>query len=184
MAKILFIDDMREFLDEQMKLLAEHRFPHEVKTADNPRAALELLAQDRYDLIVLDLVVPNMQNGIELLHEIKRRFPETKVLIYSGWIEEITKQELFKSGADEILQKGCPIERFMKAIEALLTPGKDSTIVMIHGYNLKDLRNQILPVVIQKALSKTNGNVGMAADLLGITRQCLARWLKRLGIVR
>ncbi len=183
MAKILFVDDMREFLNEQTKLLQEAGFPHEFRTADNPKAALDLLAREHIDLVILDLMMPT-KDGAQLLHEIKRRFKKTKVAIYSGYVSDYNASELFKAGADEILTKPCPPERLMKTIESLLRPEKDCTIVIIHGYNLKEFRNQVLPTMLQKALSKSDSNVSRAADLLGVSRRCLTNMLKRFGIIR
>jgi len=183
MAKILIVDDMRDFLEEQIKLLEEYGFPHELKTAVCPQAALELLSQEPFELVILDLKMAG-KSGVELLHEIKRRFPQTKVIIYSAYVGDYMASELYKAGADDILTKPCPIDRFIRAIDAILYPDKDCTIVLIHGYDVKSIRSQVLPVIIQKALTKANRNAGRTAELLGVTRRCLGNMLKRFGIVR
>ena len=53
--------------------------------ADGPRTALALLANERIDLLFSDIVMPGPMDGFELAEEVVRRWPETKVLLTSGF---------------------------------------------------------------------------------------------------
>lgn len=80
---ILFVDDdplllefyavMMDKLDDQWKIV----------TADSGARALEILAETKFDVVVSDMRMPNM-NGIELMREIRRLHPQTSRIIISG----------------------------------------------------------------------------------------------------
>jgi len=53
--------------------------------ADGPRIALALLGAERIDLLFSDVVMPGPMDGFELADEVARRWPETKVLLTSGF---------------------------------------------------------------------------------------------------
>ena len=81
MAKILVIDD-----DEQIRALLKRILEsadYSVVTADNGVVGLKILAQDRFDLVITDLIMPEKE-GLETIIEIKRDFPEVKIIAMSG----------------------------------------------------------------------------------------------------
>jgi CheY-like chemotaxis protein len=53
--------------------------------ADGPRTALALLANERIDVLFSDVVMPGPMDGFELADEVARHWPETKVLLTSGF---------------------------------------------------------------------------------------------------
>lgn len=78
---VLVVDDELDFLETLVKRLGRRGF--HVFGVDRASKALKLLEQKRYDVIILDVLMPGM-NGIELLHEIKTRWESTQVILLSG----------------------------------------------------------------------------------------------------
>lgn len=78
---VFVVDDEVDFMETLVKRLERRGF--RVSGVDGAAAALELLHGNRYDVVVLDVMMPGM-NGIELLHEIKTRWENTQVILLSG----------------------------------------------------------------------------------------------------
>lgn len=179
MPKILLVDDMIDMLREEALLIKEAGLGYEVDLCDRGDKALELLERNTYDLVVLDVMMPK-KNGIEMLHEIKRRF-NSKVMIYSAYLEKISPTTLYQEGADQVLSKPAPLDLFINSIRNLVDPDSDTTIIVLHGYKLREIKNQTLAVIVQKVLRRTE-TIKEAAEKMGISRECLYSIMKRLGI--
>ncbi len=106
MEKILLIDDdegLNHFLNRFFK-----RKGYEVTTCLNGLAAIETIAQTRFDLILLDYKIPGL-NGLETLKEIKAAQVKTPVIIMTAYGTTDTAIEAMKRGAYDYLNK--PFER-------------------------------------------------------------------------
>lgn len=118
--KILIVDDelgVREVLTEILR-----EFGFTVAAVENGRRALEILERDSYGIVFTDLDIPGM-NGLELTREIKDRYPETKVLLFTGWRVEKEDAKLRRAGVDQVLPKPIVMDQ-IRATLAELT-GKD-----------------------------------------------------------
>ncbi|MCJ2013290.1 response regulator [Methylobacterium sp. J-076] len=83
-ARILVVDDDPEVRHVTASFLAGFGY-HETE-AGNGTSALDLLAQERFDLVVADLAMPGM-SGVELASEVRARAPGLPVLILTGHAE-------------------------------------------------------------------------------------------------
>lgn len=106
MARILVVDDepaLREMVRQMLQ-----RDGHQVDTAGNGVEALQRLNETRYDLMVLDMLMPG-KDGIETTLETKKNFPGMKILAVSGGRRAISAQFNLQSasllGADATLPK-------------------------------------------------------------------------------
>lgn len=81
MAAILVVEDDPQFIETVGKMLG--RDQHAVVKVTDGEEALEALAGESFDLVVLDIIMPNKE-GLETLVEIRERFPELRVLCMSG----------------------------------------------------------------------------------------------------
>jgi CheY-like chemotaxis protein len=81
MARVLVIDDDAEIRKLIRAMLAE--LQAEVIEADNGEAGIAALAAQPADLVITDLLMPT-KDGVETIIEIRRRFPDTKVIAMSG----------------------------------------------------------------------------------------------------
>ena len=119
MAKILVIDD-----EEQIRGLLKRVFQgqgHMVITANNGAVGLKMMAQERFDLVITDIFMPEKE-GMETIIEIKRDFPDVKILAVSGGNSQgcdylpMTKP----LGADACLNKPFSNEDIVRVVNALL----------------------------------------------------------------
>lgn len=76
----------------------------EVLEAGSGSEALKIASQTPPDLITLDLLMPEM-SGQEVLVELRKFLPASRVLIVTADVQKLTHQELLATGADGILNK-------------------------------------------------------------------------------
>ena len=122
MAKILIVDDepiMRDMLTQM--LLQDH---HEVLMAENGEQGCAIYREEQPELIITDIVMPE-KNGLEMLMDLKKEFPELRVIAISGGggitgaFDYLPVAKLV--GADQILKKPFGIKEIRDAIATTLT---------------------------------------------------------------
>jgi two-component system response regulator PilR (NtrC family) len=102
MASILVVDDelsMRQFLTHLFK-----REDHSVRAAENGRKAMELLRQQRVDIVISDVKMPDL-GGIELLRAASELQPGIEVILMTAFANVDTAREAFLLGAFDFIQK-------------------------------------------------------------------------------
>ncbi len=102
--KILLVDDQEELLDIT-RIFLEKGGDITVDTSTSAMAAIEKLKEIKYDAIVSDYEMPQM-DGIEFLKLIKKLGLEKPFIIFTGRSREEIVIEALNSGADFYLQKG------------------------------------------------------------------------------
>lgn len=118
-AKILTVDDEPDVLELIRFHLA--RAGHEIVQAANGRQAIELIEQEHPDLILLDLMLPDI-DGFGVC-EILRRNPETAslpILIVSAWGTPDAKMLGLELGALDYITKPFSPKELVRAVERLL----------------------------------------------------------------
>ena len=81
--RILIVDDEPVLLRALVRTFMPFRAVWEIKTAASAEEALELMAQQPFDVVISDMRMPGME-GDALLEEVKRRYPATVRMIHSG----------------------------------------------------------------------------------------------------
>ncbi len=103
MAKIAIIDDENDILDVLQKFLS--RFDElNINTYDNPIEALTKVQNGNYDLILLDIMMPQM-DGIEFLKKIQESNPNIIVIMMTAYTTLERTIEAHKYGAKNYLTK-------------------------------------------------------------------------------
>ena len=100
--RLLVIEDERDLCEDIAKKLRLSGY--EVDTCVDGEAALELLAVERYDLVLLDLNLPKV-DGMAVLRTLREHDQETGVLILSARSEISDKVEGLDAGANDYLAK-------------------------------------------------------------------------------
>ena len=100
--KVLAVDDEQVVCESIRRVLTEEGY--EVATSTSSRAGLDLLRKESYDLLLLDIKMPEM-DGIEMLRAARDISPETEVLIVTGYATIETAVEAIKLGAFDYLEK-------------------------------------------------------------------------------
>jgi len=78
---VLVVDDERDFVETLVKRLGRRGF--RAAGANSGTDALTALDKDRYDVVILDVLMPGM-DGLETLREIKLQWPKVQVVLLSG----------------------------------------------------------------------------------------------------
>ena len=112
--KILLVDDEERFRTTLGKMLRAQGF--EVTATDSGPGALNELAQNPYDVILLDMRMPGM-DGLETLTAIKQSHPDPEVIVLTGHASVDAAMDIIRLGASEFLLKPCPLEEVMAKIE-------------------------------------------------------------------
>jgi excisionase family DNA binding protein len=118
--KVLLVDDDLELVELMTKVLEEDgRF--EVRTAGNGFDAGMMVKEYRPDIIVLDVMLPDI-NGKEVCQRVRSdaSLEDVRILCISGMIEEDKIQELRLSGADDFLGKPFEIDTLIDQMCSLL----------------------------------------------------------------
>jgi len=118
--KVLLVDDDVELVELMSKVLEEDgRF--EVRIANNGFDAGMMVKEYRPDLIVLDVMLPDI-NGKEVCHRVRadNTLEDVRILCISGMIEDDKIQELKLSGADDFLHKPFDIEELIDRMCSLM----------------------------------------------------------------
>lgn len=99
MSKILLVEDEKVLRDAFAILLNSHG-GYEVQAANNGKEALELLKQNSYDLILLDLMMPVL-DGVGFLKEamLPEKSPHTRVVVLSNLSGGQEVKEAMRLGA-------------------------------------------------------------------------------------
>lgn len=122
MIRVLLVDDHAVVRRGVRDLLAE-AFPGAAfGEAEEPRAALAMVAAEPWDLVVLDLTLPG-RGGIDALKEIKRLRPSLPVLVLSMHSESQYAMRVLRAGASGYVTKGSAPEVIAAAARRALEGG-------------------------------------------------------------
>jgi DNA-binding response OmpR family regulator len=119
-ASILLVDD-----NDQLRSMIErglNQAGHEVVAAYNGKSALAILPKLKFDLILTDIVMPDME-GLELIREIRKMDRAAKIIAMSGGgygtaNDYLTMAKNF--GAAATLEKPFDIQTLMKTVDGVL----------------------------------------------------------------
>jgi DNA-binding NarL/FixJ family response regulator len=135
--RILIVDDHTLFRAGVRALLTAAQDIEVVGEADNGRDAIRAVGQLAPHLVLMDLTMPSM-NGMEAMTEIKRRYPDVRVLVMTLHKTEDYIHAALKAGADGYILKDATQEEFHVAVRSILR-GKtylsmDVSAKVVSGY--------------------------------------------------
>ena len=123
MIQILLVDD-HEIVRRGLKQLLREEFPEAVfGEASTIPQARELIVQQEWDLVLLDINLPG-GSGLELLDELKTVRSKSVVLVLSSYPEEEFAIRSFKLGAAGYLTKASVADEMLIAVRKVLAGGK------------------------------------------------------------
>ena len=165
---VMCVEDEKYIREELVRELM--RSGHEVIEAGNGLAALELLKRRTPDLIVSDILMPQM-DGLEFLRQVRSGTEQLNAipfLFLSALSDRDRILEAYREGVDEYLVKPIDLGVFISQVEAKLRlvkriENKRQTPSL--GVNTKKLSPRELDVLIQLADGKKNAEIAMALQL-------------------
>ncbi|WP_334075975.1 response regulator transcription factor [Paenibacillus sp. A14] len=118
MIGILLVDDHPAVM-EGTKVLLEQEGDMAVTLADAVEKAVELVRQQRYDLMLIDLHMPNL-NGIDLAKQLLAIAPDTAILIYTGFEFTNHFNLMVEAGISGFVLKTANKEQLVTAVRCAL----------------------------------------------------------------
>lgn len=100
--KILLVDDDQSILEILTDLMAI--FGHDYVTAQNGMEAIEKLKHNFFDIVLTDMIMPDI-DGMELLKHIKKNYPNIKVMVVTGYERAFTYTDVIRAGASDFISK-------------------------------------------------------------------------------
>ena len=176
--QILVVDDDQAILDSCEALLVQHGF--KVATCRQSTQAISRLKAGKFDLVVLDIRMPGLE-GSDLLPLIKKAQHDLPVIIISAYPDEASRSYYYSLGAFEVFPKPLVSGQLLDAVERGMNHQREIPMVLT-SMSLRQGRDQVYRKLILAALTRTHWNQVKAAELLGISRYCLMRWIKKLKI--
>ena len=113
MKKILIIDDEAIIRMSCERSLQAEGFSTGV--ASGGREGLEMIEKEKYDVVLLDLKMPDM-DGMEVLSNIKSSWPDIHVIMISGYSTVDTAVQALRCGAVNFIQKPFSPDTIISAI--------------------------------------------------------------------
>ncbi|GEM_PF-2060497 len=148
---ILYVDDEPSLLN-LVKIFLERSSEIEVITSESADEAFNLLKEKRFDAIISDYLMPEI-DGIEFLKEFRKRDKETPFILFTGKGREEIAIQAIENGADFYVQKGGePVSQFAELIHKVKK--KDGTLFsgliynnpIVNGTEVTGVRGAILDI--------------------------------------
>ena len=134
---VVIIDDDRNILELTSLILSKNGFKPYV--AGLAQEGFELISRHSPELVLLDYMMPEM-DGLSALQQIKTRFPDTYVVMFTGKGSEEVAVELMKNGASEYILKPFNNRNLVERLENVLRIRE----IELHNRELQKQQEQLL----------------------------------------
>lgn len=157
--KLLLVDDHRLMLEGLIMLLSEEEWIESIKGATSGREALTIIEQERIDVMMVDINMPEM-SGLQLSTIVHERFPDTKILALSMYNDNIMIAKMIEAGAMGYVLKSTDISELTDAIFTIASGkrflSKEVQDIIMQGiYTSNSQINEIQPNVIKLTSRET-----------------------------
>jgi len=113
-AKVLLVDDEKDFLDIMVERMAARGL--DVATAGSAEDALEMVAAESYDAVIMDLMMPEM-DGFKALKLFKESRPDISIILLTANVPQETCLEAVRLGALDVIEKPADLNLLTEKIE-------------------------------------------------------------------
>ncbi len=120
---VLICDDHKIVRDGLRQILSQHENIRLINEAANGGEVFEMLENATYNLLLLDISLPDL-SGLDVLQQVKKKWPKTNVLMLSMHPQEQYAIRALKYGASGYLTKDAAAEELMLAVRKIAENGK------------------------------------------------------------
>lgn len=124
--RALCVDDHAIFRQGVKQILAQYDRQMKIGEAATADAALQLVREHRWDVVILDLSLPD-RSGFQLLSELKREQPDVPVIVLSMHAEDEYAVRALRIGASGYLTKESAPEELIAAVQKVTRGGRYMT---------------------------------------------------------
>ena len=153
--KVLIVDDEETLTWSMSKSLSKDKDKYEVIIANNGKEALTLLKDNKIDLVISDIRMPDI-SGLDLLVKIKKDYPDTKVIIMTAYGSSDVQREANRRGSLYYVEKPFEISDIRKIIIDLI--GKK------RGFQGKVFGLQLTDIIQMNCLSRVTTALTFTKD--------------------
>jgi two-component system invasion response regulator UvrY len=123
---VLCVDDHAIFRQGVKQILLQHDRQTKIGEAATSEAAMQLVRESRWDVVILDLSLPD-RSGLQLLTELKREQPDLPVLILSMHADDEYALRALRTGASGYVTKESAPEELVTAVQKVTRGGRYMT---------------------------------------------------------
>ena len=194
--KVIICDDQAIVRDGLAMLLKLEPDIEVVGTTEDGAAAVEMVADKKPNVILMDLKMPIM-NGVEATRQIRMKYPEVRVLVLTTYADDEWVFDAIQAGASGYLLKDTPREELIKAVMGTMA-GKTYVDPSVAGKVLEQVSShQTQPATlitsklsereteVLRLIAKGLSNVDIADQLFlsdGTVRNHVSAILAKLGV--
>ena len=103
MARILIIDDEAEMRDISAQIFEIEGY--DVDTAADAENAIFKIKNNKYNFLLVDLVLPGRMNGLDIIRKVRNTLPDVYIIAYSGFSGVDITDKVIHAGADNFITK-------------------------------------------------------------------------------
>ena len=170
---ILIVDDNPSILTA-LRYCLDTTFER-IITLDKPDDILKTMAQETIDIVLLDmnftLGVNNGNEGLFWLRTIRKQHPQTPVVLLTAYADVSLAVKGLKNGAADFITKPWDNDELVRKLKDVLDAADDMATL-----------DEMEADHIRRAIDRCHGNMKLAAEQLGITRQTLYNKMKKLEV--
>ncbi|NOZ61461.1 MAG: response regulator [Calditrichaeota bacterium] len=128
MARILIIDDEIEMRDISSQIFELEG--HEVATSADAEDALFKIKNNKYEVLLVDLVLPGKMNGLDIIKQARINIPRAHIIAYSGFSGHDITEKVIRAGADNFITKPFKRRELVDLVNAFTYRSKDKQAII------------------------------------------------------
>ena len=149
---VLIIDDEEDILSSCKAVLEDEDY--DVETAKDYDEAMKIFESKKIDLVFLDVWLPNV-DGLDILSNIKEKYPNTTVIMMSGHAGVETAVRATKMGAYDFLEKPISISKLLASCDEVLNKKEESNETEINHSNNNHNKSKLKYKIPQRTIAKS-----------------------------
>ena len=149
---VLIIDDEEDILSSCKAVLEDEDY--DVETAKDYDEAMKIFESKKIDLVFLDVWLPNV-DGLDILSNIKEKYPNTTVIMMSGHAGVETAVRATKMGAYDFLEKPISISKLLSSCDEVLNKKENNNETEINHSNNNHNKSKLKYKIPQRTIAKS-----------------------------